>query len=96
MFGADQGIRGIAAEGQAVQDGDRLSGSQHKAQVCGKLPVSRVILPGSAVQVADLLFIEFELVPAFSLQLRSPLVLRCVEDYLAGRRYPLDALIEHG
>lgn len=27
---------------------------------------------------------------------RSPLVLRCVEDYLAGRRYPLDALIEYG
>ena len=27
---------------------------------------------------------------------RSPLVLRFVEDYLAGRRYPLDALIEHG
>jgi len=26
---------------------------------------------------------------------RSPLVLRCVEDYLAGRRYPLDVLIEH-
>jgi len=26
---------------------------------------------------------------------RSPLVLRCVEDYLAGRRYPLDALIEY-
>ena len=26
---------------------------------------------------------------------RSPLVLRCIEDYLAGRRYPLDALIEH-
>jgi ADP-ribose pyrophosphatase YjhB (NUDIX family) len=26
---------------------------------------------------------------------RSPLVLRCVEDYLAGRRYPLAALIEH-
>lgn len=26
---------------------------------------------------------------------RSPLVVRCVEDYLAGRRYPLDALIEH-
>ncbi|MCP1726790.1 ADP-ribose pyrophosphatase YjhB (NUDIX family) [Natronospira proteinivora] len=23
---------------------------------------------------------------------RSPLVLRCVDDYLAGRRYPLDAL----
>ena len=26
---------------------------------------------------------------------RSPLVLRCVEDYLAGRRYPLEALIDH-
>ncbi len=26
---------------------------------------------------------------------RSPLVLRCMEDYLAGRRYPLDVLIEH-
>jgi len=24
--------------------------------------------------------------------LRTPLVLRCVEDYLAGRRLPLDAL----
>ncbi len=26
---------------------------------------------------------------------RSPLVLRCVEDYLAGKRYPLAALVEH-
>ncbi len=26
---------------------------------------------------------------------RSPLVLRCVEDYLAGRRYPLDVLVEY-
>ena len=25
---------------------------------------------------------------------RSPLVLRCVEDYLAGKRYPLEALVE--
>jgi hypothetical protein len=25
---------------------------------------------------------------------RSPLVMRCVEDYLAGRRYPLD-LVSH-
>jgi 8-oxo-dGTP pyrophosphatase MutT (NUDIX family) len=25
-------------------------------------------------------------------QLRSPMVLRCIEDYLAGRRYPLDSL----
>ncbi|MBI5040335.1 MAG: NUDIX hydrolase [Gammaproteobacteria bacterium] len=27
-------------------------------------------------------------------QWRSPLVLRCVDDYLAGRRYPLDVLID--
>jgi ADP-ribose pyrophosphatase YjhB (NUDIX family) len=26
---------------------------------------------------------------------RSPLVLRCVDDYLAGRRYPLGILSEH-
>ena len=26
---------------------------------------------------------------------RSPLVMRCVEDYLAGRRYPLDLLVEY-
>jgi 8-oxo-dGTP pyrophosphatase MutT (NUDIX family) len=25
---------------------------------------------------------------------RSPLVLRCVEDYLAGRRFPLDVLVD--
>lgn len=27
---------------------------------------------------------------------RSPLVLRCVEDHLAGRRYPLDILVHYG
>jgi 8-oxo-dGTP pyrophosphatase MutT (NUDIX family) len=26
---------------------------------------------------------------------RTPLVLRCIEDYLAGRRYPLDAVVTH-
>ncbi|MFP5507049.1 MAG: NUDIX hydrolase [Gammaproteobacteria bacterium] len=25
---------------------------------------------------------------------RSPLVLRCIDDYLAGRRYPLDLLVD--
>lgn len=25
---------------------------------------------------------------------RSPLVLRCIDDYLAGRRYPLDVLVD--
>ena len=27
---------------------------------------------------------------------RSPLVLRCVEDYLSGKRYPLDLLVHYG
>jgi len=27
---------------------------------------------------------------------RSPLVMRCVDDYLAGRRYPLEILVEPG
>ena len=26
---------------------------------------------------------------------RSPLVLRCIEDYLAGKRYPLDILVHY-
>ena len=26
---------------------------------------------------------------------RSPLILRCVEDYLAGRRFPLDLLVHY-
>jgi ADP-ribose pyrophosphatase YjhB (NUDIX family) len=26
---------------------------------------------------------------------RSPLILRCVEDYLAGKRYPLDLLVHY-
>ncbi len=28
-------------------------------------------------------------------QLRSPLVLQCIDDYLAGRRYPLEFVTEH-
>jgi ADP-ribose pyrophosphatase YjhB (NUDIX family) len=31
---------------------------------------------------------------ALGSRLRSPLVLRCVDDYLAGRRYPLDLLVD--
>ena len=27
---------------------------------------------------------------------RSPLVLRCIEDYLVGKRYPLDLLVHYG
>ncbi|HMW79540.1 MAG TPA: NUDIX hydrolase [Accumulibacter sp.] len=32
---------------------------------------------------------------AMQAQHRSPLVLRCVEDWLAGRRYPLDLLVDY-
>ena len=29
------------------------------------------------------------------LRLRSPLVLRCIDDYLAGKRFPLDILTHY-
>lgn len=30
-----------------------------------------------------------------SAQLRSPMVLTCVQDYVSGKRYPLDVITEH-
>lgn len=33
---------------------------------------------------------------ARSAELRTPLVLQCLDDYLAGRRYPLELLVDHG
>lgn len=30
-----------------------------------------------------------------STQLRSPMVLTCIKDYLAGKRFPLDVIVEH-
>ncbi|QQD21436.1 NUDIX hydrolase [Venatoribacter cucullus] len=30
-----------------------------------------------------------------STQLRSPMVLTCVKDYMAGKRFPLDIIVEH-
>jgi len=38
------------------------------------------------------LWLDHSELSAQASRLRSPLVLRCVEDYLAGRRYPLDLL----
>ncbi len=35
------------------------------------------------------LWMSHEQIRAHSLRLRTPMVLRCVEDYIAGRRYPL-------
>lgn len=34
-------------------------------------------------------------ISASQAQHRSPLVLRCVEDYLSGKRYPLDLLVHY-
>lgn len=36
-----------------------------------------------------------EEVKGLGTQLRSPLVVKCIEDYLAGRRFPLDIIYEH-
>ncbi len=36
-----------------------------------------------------------EEVRATQAQHRSPLILRCIEDYLAGKRYPLDLLVHY-
>jgi len=38
------------------------------------------------------LWMDRETLSSCSAQLRSPMVLTCIEDYLAGRRYPLELL----
>lgn len=40
-------------------------------------------------------WVEPEEIRAQTAQHRSPLVLRCVEDYLAGKRYPIEALTHY-
>ena len=45
--------------------------------------------------IARALWLDPAEIRALRARHRSPLVLRCMEDYLAGRRYPLDALIEY-
>ena len=37
-----------------------------------------------------------EEIHASQIRHRSPLVLRCVEDYLSGKRYPLELLVHYG
>ena len=41
------------------------------------------------------LWLSLEEIRARASAHRSPLVLRCVEDYLAGRRFPLDMLVHY-
>jgi 8-oxo-dGTP pyrophosphatase MutT (NUDIX family) len=62
----------------------------------------RVAFCGDAEPSADVAALDDEIVAVHWLtrpqlatrarQLRSPMVLRCLDDYLAGRRYPLDCL----
>lgn len=40
-------------------------------------------------------WLSLEELKARQAEWRSPLVLKCVEDYLAGRRFPLDLVYEH-
>jgi 8-oxo-dGTP pyrophosphatase MutT (NUDIX family) len=42
--------------------------------------------------IIDLLWLHPDEIQQGHLQLRSPLVLRCLQDYLAGRHYPLELL----
>ena len=41
------------------------------------------------------LWLELDEIRALSARHRSPLVLRCIEDYLAGRRYALELMTNH-
>jgi len=51
-------------------------------------------LPGRVYDqpIVRTLWLTADEIRASAARLRSPLVLRCIEDHLAGRRYPLDAL----
>lgn len=40
------------------------------------------------------LWLSIDELQARSEQLRSPMVLKCIKDYLAGRRFPLDFIVE--
>ena len=56
--------------------------------------------PGEVLAVLDdgivrAVWLSYEEVLACQAQHRSPLVLRCIEDYRAGRRYPLDLICHY-
>ena len=93
--GADRGIRrwrietGIGDTADVELDVERRVGGQREAGHGGGEVAGRVLDPailGTTWLSAD------ELRAAGPARRRSPLVLRCVEDYLAGRRYPLEML----
>ncbi len=53
--------------------------------------------PGRALDqgIVRAVWMTMEEIRACSDRHRSPLVLRCCEDYLAGKRYPLDLLVHY-
>ena len=61
---------------------------------CGELGAHE---PGRSLDTGILraVWLDVDEIRASRERHRSPLVLRCVEDYLAGRRYPLDALVDY-
>ena len=46
--------------------------------------------------ILQALWLTFDEIRATQLRHRSPLILRCVEDYLDNKRYPLDLLVHYG
>lgn len=58
--------------------------------VLGEELVGRALDQG----IVRALWLDLDEISALSAQHRSPLVLQCIRDYLAGRRYPLD-LVKH-
>lgn len=55
------------------------------------------VLPGRALDagIERTLWLALAEVRASASRHRSPLVLRCIEDHAAGRRYPLQTLVTH-
>ncbi|MCC7098683.1 MAG: NUDIX hydrolase [Rubrivivax sp.] len=55
------------------------------------------VLPGRALDagIERTLWLTLAEVRASASRHRSPLVLRCIEDHAAGRRYPLQTLVTH-
>lgn len=74
----------------------RVPGSQLtylRAAFCGDIGAHDPARPLDS-GIERTLWLRREEILARKHQWRSPLVLRCVDDYLAGHRYPLDVLVD--
>ena len=52
------------------------------------------LTPGVNRGIVDAHWLEYATLVARRSHHRSPLVMRCVDDYLGGRRYPLEILVD--